>query len=188
MPKQVIATSAYKNEFVIKKTNKKDFQEHCSIFNIDLADPALHPTHSAVVAVPVRSRSARKRLLGAICGSAISMDLPAQSMDPQFAQKSMDICAIYGLCVGCKSFHYSNPSLAQTYYIDRLATSTNLYNRRNRITDCRRRNSVEHSVASCIRCSCRKITIIRHVRFVPGWYFENSSPITYGNLTSNINS
>ena len=69
------------------------------------------------------------------------------------------------LCVGCKSFHYSNPSLAQTYYIDRLATSTNLYNRRNRITDCRRRNSVEHSVTAC---SCRKITIIRHVRFVPG--------------------
>ena len=71
----------------------------------------------------------------------------------------------YGFCVGCKSFHYSNPSLAQTNYIDRLATSTNLYNRRNRITDCRRRNSVEHSVAAC---SCRKITIIRHVRFVPG--------------------
>ena len=104
-------------------------------------------------------------MLGAICGSAISMDLPAQSMDPYSAQKSMDICAIYGLCVGCKSFHYSNPSLAQTYYIDRLATSTNLYNRRNRITDCRRRNSVKHSVAAC---SCRKITIIRHVRFVPG--------------------
>ena len=27
----------------------------------------------------------------------------------------MDICAIYGFCVGGKSFHYSNPSLAQTY-------------------------------------------------------------------------
>ena len=38
----------------------------------------------------------------------------------------MDVCAIYGFCVGCKSFHYSNPSLAQTN-IDRLATSTNLY-------------------------------------------------------------
>ena len=96
---------------------------------------------------------------------AQSVDLPAQSMDPYSAQKSMDIfCAIYGLCVGCKSFHYSNPSLAQTYYIDRLATSTNLYNRRNRITDCRRRNSVEHSVAAC---SCRKITIIRHVNDLP---------------------
>ena len=27
----------------------------------------------------------------------------------------MDICAIYGFCVGGKSFHYSNPSLAPTY-------------------------------------------------------------------------
>ena len=25
------------------------------------------------------------------------------------------ICTIYGFCVGGKSFHYSNPSLAQTY-------------------------------------------------------------------------
>ena len=31
-------------------------------------------------------------VLGAICGSAISMDLLAQSMDPYSAQKSMD-CA-----------------------------------------------------------------------------------------------
>ena len=46
-------------------------------------------------------------MLGAICGSAISMDLPAQSMDPLFAQKSMVICAIYGFCVGGKSFHYT---------------------------------------------------------------------------------
>ena len=38
-------------------------------------------------------------LLGAICGSARSMDRAAQSMDPQFAQESMDrarhACAIY---------------------------------------------------------------------------------------------
>ena len=27
----------------------------------------------------------------------------------------MDVCAIYGFCVGGKSFHYSNPSLAQKY-------------------------------------------------------------------------
>ena len=41
-------------------------------------------------------------LLGAICGSAISMDLLAQSMDPYSAQKSMDVCAICGFCAGCK--------------------------------------------------------------------------------------
>ena len=40
-----------------------------------------------------------KYMLGAICGSAISMDLLAQSMDPYSAQKSMDVCAIYGFCV-----------------------------------------------------------------------------------------
>ena len=56
-------------------------------------------------------------MLGAICGSAQSMDLPAQPVDPLSAQKSMDVCAIYGFCVGCKSFHYSNPSLAQTYIL-----------------------------------------------------------------------
>ena len=56
-------------------------------------------------------------MLGAICGSAISMDLLAQSMDPYSAQKSMDVCAICGFCAGCKSFHYSNPSLAQTYIL-----------------------------------------------------------------------
>ena len=53
----------------------------------------------------------------------------------------------------------SNPSLSQTsLYIDRLSTSTlePSYNRRNRITDCRRRSSVEHSVTAC---SCRKIII-----------------------------
>ena len=35
-------------------------------------------------------------LLGAICGSAISMDLAAQSMDPYSAQKSMDCAEICG--------------------------------------------------------------------------------------------
>ena len=33
-------------------------------------------------------------LLGAICGSAISMDLAAQSMDQYSAQKSMDCTEI----------------------------------------------------------------------------------------------
>ena len=35
-------------------------------------------------------------MLGAICGSAISMDLLAQSMDPYSAQKSMDCADICG--------------------------------------------------------------------------------------------
>ena len=35
-------------------------------------------------------------MLGAICGSAISMDLAAQSMDPYSAQKSMDCAEICG--------------------------------------------------------------------------------------------
>ena len=35
-------------------------------------------------------------VLGAICGSAISMDLLAQSMDPYSAQKSMDCADICG--------------------------------------------------------------------------------------------
>ena len=37
-------------------------------------------------------------MLGAICGSAISMDLAAQSMDPYSAQKSMDCADICGSC------------------------------------------------------------------------------------------
>ena len=39
-----------------------------------------------------RGRGWSVSMLGAICGSAISMDLLAQSMDPYSAQKSMD-CA-----------------------------------------------------------------------------------------------
>ena len=104
-------------------------------------------------------------------------------------------CAIYGslvragihgcLCnlwilLGCKLFHYSNPSLAQTYILtDWQPPLTSTID----ITDCRRRSSMEHGIMAY---SCHKI--IRHVRFVPGWYFENSSPITYGNLSININS
>ena len=45
-------------------------------------------------------------MLGAICGSARSMDRAAQSMDPYFAQESMDragicgsSCAIHEYCV-----------------------------------------------------------------------------------------
>ena len=47
----------------------------------------------------------------------------------------------------------------------KLVTFTNFYNPRNRITDRRRRNSrpgMEHAVTAC---SCRNITMIRHVRF-----------------------
>ena len=36
------------------------------------------------------------KMLGAICGSEISMDLAAQSMDPYSAQKSMDCAEICG--------------------------------------------------------------------------------------------
>ena len=35
-------------------------------------------------------------MLGAICGSAQSMDRAAQSMDPYFAQESMDRAGICG--------------------------------------------------------------------------------------------
>ena len=69
--------------------------------------------------------------------------------------RRMQIISLYSIVIPCWHRHI----------IDRLATSTNFYNRRNRITDCRRRNSVEHGVMAC---SFRKITIIRHVRFVPG--------------------
>ena len=53
----------------------------------------------AVVDVNISADLCRIEMLGAICGSAISMDLLAQSMDPYSAQKSMDVCAIYGFCV-----------------------------------------------------------------------------------------
>ena len=66
-------------------------------------------------------------------------------------------CVICGFCqilrMYYKSLHYSNPSLAQTYYMDRLLTFTKLYNPRNTITDSRRRNSlpgpIEHAVTAC---------------------------------------
>ena len=38
----------------------------------------------------------RVLVLGAICGSARSMDRAAQSMDPYFAQESMDRAGICG--------------------------------------------------------------------------------------------
>ena len=78
-------------------------------------------------------------MLGAICGSAQSMDLPAQSMDPL----SSIVCAdIHGCLRNLWILRRMQiipliPRLRR-HNIDRLATSTNLYNRRNRITDCRR--------------------------------------------------
>ena len=59
-------------------------------------------------------------MLGAICGSAQSMDRAAQSMDPYFVQESMDRAGICG-----SSWAYDTIQLAQTY-MDGLVISTNL--------------------------------------------------------------
>ena len=48
-------------------------------------------------------------VLGAICGSARSMDRAAQSMDPYFVQESMDRAGI------CGSLYRSTGSLQQPY-------------------------------------------------------------------------
>ena len=65
-------------------------------------------------------------MLGAICGSAISMDLLAQSMDPYSAQKSMDCADICGSSYAVHEFCvYDTILLAQTY-MDGLVISTNL--------------------------------------------------------------
>ena len=65
-------------------------------------------------------------MLGAICGSAISMDLLAQSMDPYSAQKSMDCADIYvDRATRSMNFAYDTILLAQTY-MDGLVISTNL--------------------------------------------------------------
>ena len=53
-------------------------------------------------------------MLGAICGSAISMDLAAQSMDPYSAQKSMDCAEIYGSCRVQSTDSLSRPDLNLT--------------------------------------------------------------------------
>ena len=58
-------------------------------------------------------------VLGAICGSAQSMDRAAQSMDPYFAQESVDRAG------RSMNFAYDTIQLAQTY-MDGLVISTNL--------------------------------------------------------------
>ena len=60
-------------------------------------------------------------LLGAICGSAISMDLLAQSMDPYSAQKSMDCADICGSLrvVACAVRGKYSPA-RQRYYRTRV--------------------------------------------------------------------
>ena len=60
-------------------------------------------------------------MLGAICGSAISMDLPAQSMDPYSAQKSMDCADICGSLrvVACAVRGKYSPA-RQRYYRTRV--------------------------------------------------------------------
>ena len=91
--------------------------------------------------------------------------IPRSSRHPWIAQvslaQSMDF--LYD------AIHFaSNPSLAQTYYIltDWQPPQTSTIDGREYLTYyCRRPNSVEHSVTAC---SCRKITIIGHVHFVPG--------------------
>ena len=64
-------------------------------------------------------------MLGAICGSAQSMDRAAQSMDPYFAQESMDRAGICGSSWAIHEFAYDTIQLAQTY-MDGLVISTNL--------------------------------------------------------------
>ena len=60
-------------------------------------------------------------MLGAICGSAISMDLLAQSMDPYSAQKSMDCADICGSLrvVACAVRGKYSP-VRQRYYRTRV--------------------------------------------------------------------
>ena len=60
-------------------------------------------------------------MLGAICGSAISMDLLAQSMDPYSAQKSMDCTDICGSLrvVACAVRGKYSPA-RQPYYRTRV--------------------------------------------------------------------
>ena len=60
-------------------------------------------------------------MLGAICGSAISMDLLAQSMDPYSAQKSMDCADICGSLrvVACAVRGKYSPA-RQRYYRTRV--------------------------------------------------------------------
>ena len=60
-------------------------------------------------------------MLGAICGSAISMDLLAQSMDPYSAQKSMDCADICGSLrvVACAVRGKYSPA-RQPYYRTRV--------------------------------------------------------------------
>ena len=60
-------------------------------------------------------------MLGAICGSAISMDLLAQCMDPYSAQKSMDCADICGSLrvVACAVRGKYSPA-RQRYYRTRV--------------------------------------------------------------------
>ena len=60
-------------------------------------------------------------MLGAICGSAISIDLHAQSMDPYSAQKSMDCADICGSLrvVACAVRGKYSPA-RQRYYRTRV--------------------------------------------------------------------
>ena len=61
-------------------------------------------------------------MLGTICGSAQSMDCAAQSMDPYFAQESIDRAGICTDRAGrSMNFAYDTIQLAQTY-MDGLVT------------------------------------------------------------------
>ena len=56
-----------------------------------------------------RGKRPATELLGAICGSAQSVDRAAQSMDPYFAQESVDRAG------RSMNFAYDTIQLAQTY-------------------------------------------------------------------------
>ena len=63
---------------------------------VHLRDPEAGTTRAFPLVDPCIHGWPHLSMLGAICGSAISMDLLAQSMDPYSAQKSMDCADICG--------------------------------------------------------------------------------------------
>ena len=117
-------------------------------------------------------------MLGAICGSAISMDLLAQSIwihtlrrNPWIAQISVD------RATRSMNFAYDTILLAQTY-MDGLVISTNLklnnfthFNGPLQSTEQNHRPSASellHGRRSRVKAgTCRNITIITHFRFAP---------------------
>ena len=75
-------------------------------------------------------------MLGAICGSAISMDLLAQSMDPYSAQKSMDCADIcgssYAVHLKLNNFTHFNGPVQSTEQNHRPSALERLHGRRSR--------------------------------------------------------